>query len=655
MTLRKTAGSCFIWGVFAAFLAALVAMFWFFSGILPDEQRLLLSVVLTLLTIFAVCLIAFAVGRLVDFLQARVHPDAQAAGIIGDVSAGVLLLAVFLARILYLSKHVSDIADPEGLFTASMIGADGAEIPKGMLSSVTVGLLRPFLKLAGNRIIVAAVVMAVLQTVMIICFYFSVRLLTGRMAAFIAAGITGFLPVPYASLLAVSSQTVMLCVFALTFLLIALYLHFDASGTGGRPFLIVCSVIVGAMLGFTLYLDPAALILWIPLLFAFAIPDADRGAEAVRIAIILSLSVAVAVILLACEDTSMADALSAYTGTFFGQTDTIRIFHLPLDAYPVYLVTATAMAVVLVTFWREHFSDRLSFWLLFCLGILLLLPLFGATRLNAQELICFGYAAVTGAGITCFVTVHDSQILPVATVLQTADDGSAAGAVPEGMVLPVGDGSDDGESRMRMPEIGEIQTPIGLDRGQEGGDTMGATMDETPQTEAGPVLTKEAQKALARAQKAKAKADAKAMKAEAKAAKKAEKERLRMLADAEEEAEELAARGLAPVQPAQVTAPVSAAQSDDKPAEQAPAAQAQAAAAVQAATAAQTAAEKAKKETKAAESSRPPKAISLSAISPFAGRAPQTSQPNLVRNTAFNPDGSDDFDYDINGEDDFDV
>ncbi len=45
----------------------------------------------------------------------------------------------------------------------------------------------------------------------------------------------------------------------------------------------------------------------------------------------------------------------------------------------------------------------------------------------------------------------------------------------------------------------------------------------------------------------------------------------------------------------------------------------------------------------------------LSEISPFAGKAPQTSQPSLVRNTAFNADGSDEFDFDVNGEDDFDV
>ncbi|MBR5115428.1 MAG: hypothetical protein IK096_00045, partial [Lachnospiraceae bacterium] len=75
MILKRTWFSYFIWGVFVAFLAAIVTMFWYLSELLPDEMRIGLSAGLSALTILAVCLVAFAAGRLVGVLRPKLHPD----------------------------------------------------------------------------------------------------------------------------------------------------------------------------------------------------------------------------------------------------------------------------------------------------------------------------------------------------------------------------------------------------------------------------------------------------------------------------------------------------------------------------------------------------------------------------------------------------
>ena len=115
MALKKTWFSYFIWGVFVAFLAASVTMFWFLSGILPVELRVSLSAGLTILTMLAVCLITFALGRFVTYVRERVEPDPKVIDIFEFITAGVLFLCSFISRISYLSKHINEINDSSGL------------------------------------------------------------------------------------------------------------------------------------------------------------------------------------------------------------------------------------------------------------------------------------------------------------------------------------------------------------------------------------------------------------------------------------------------------------------------------------------------------------------------------------------------------------
>ena len=681
MILKKTGASNFLWGAFVAFFIVLVTLLWYLSELLPEESRKLLAVVLSVLTITAVCLIAFAAGRLADLILKKGIRGGTGLAIAGDVAAGLLLLGAFLARIVYLSKHLEEITDPYGLYEQAMItGEDAQGQAAGLLQAFCIGILKPFLKIAGNRIIVAAVVMAILQALMIIAFYYAVRLLSGRMAAFVAAVFAGCLPAPYGRLLEINDQTLLYAVFAFTLFLIALYLSFDARGSYGRLWQVSWYIVLGIVLGFTVYLDLAAILLWIPLFLAFAIPDIEKGAEALRLLIIFAASLAIFIILLASADGGMTEAVTGYFGTYFGATNTIRIFHLQMDIYPVHIVAATSMAFLIVTFWRDRKRDGVSVWLLFFLASLILVPLFGATKLNGQELFCCAYGAVTGIGIACLFPYDESLRagLPVAPL---------AAVVPEGMVLPAGDGEDDGVSRMQMPADLPEGMVLGIDRGQEGETGMEMNKAQAGQPAEEPVqLNKAAQKALARAKKEREKAEAKEKKAQLKAARKAEKERLRQLADAEDEWEEClvnegaagaAAAGAAAVgaavvgtaaamavqanaadgQPEQASEPQAESQAaqpvpEAQAAETQPVQETQPVAAAQSAPAAQPAPAPQPAAKPAFDPSQP---VSLAAISPFANRAPQTSHPTLVRNTAFNADGSDDFDYNIPDNDDFDV
>ncbi len=727
MALKKTWFSYFIWGVFVAFLAASVTMFWFLSGILPVELRVSLSAGLTILTMLAVCLITFALGRFVTYVRERVEPDPKVIDIFEFITAGVLFLCSFISRISYLSKHINEINDSSGLYEEAMIVAEGESDLEDLLSIMTTRIVGMFLRIAGNRIIVAAVVMAVLQTLMVLCFYIAVRLITGRVAAITVAVITGFTPVGYIRLLVVQNQVLFFTLFALELLIIAIYMRLSGTGICEKWFWIPFFVAVGAVMGFMAYVDLATIILWVPLLMTLLMKRPKIWREIVRLSIILAGFLIVFCVMVIQEDgiSSFADTIGSIFEIYFRNTNTVKLFYLPLGNYPFYITLVTFMSVVLVTFWRDRDRDLTTPWLLLFLVAALVVPFFGLTRLNDQDLLTFCYAAVLGAGFTCLATpdvvkIHRGanepdamreypypgpQMIPgqqpmmiqgqqpmmipgqqpamipgqqpmmmpgqqpamipgqqpamlPGQMMQGALPAQAGqippqniqghpvpdiidlDRVPDGMVLPQGDGNDDGISRMRMPEQ-TVQAPLGIDRGQE--DT---TMNSDGSNQAAPEvqLTKEAQKALAKAAKLKAKEEAKAAKLAAKEAKKAEKIMKKHMKAGGAAAAGAAAAGTAAGVAGAAAAGAAAAGT---------AAAGTAAGAVEAAAAATGTAAAGAATTEAAAAPQPAPQVTAPAAQP-AGSG-QVTVPEVQKNTAPAQGGADDFDFSVGGDDDFDI
>ena len=664
MILKRTWFSYFIWGVFVAFLAAIVTMFWYLSELLPEEMRIGLSAGLAGLTILAVCLVAFAAGRLVTYLRPKLHPDPKTLDIIDFILAGLLLFASFIVRIVWLSGHASEINDASGLFDEAMIVADGSNSLTDLLSILTAGIVSVFLRIAGNRIMVGAVVMAVMQVIMIICLYFAVRLLTGRVAALISTAIIGFVPAYFTRLTVVQNQVTFFMLFAMEFLVVAIYLRLDAKGVYNSVWYVLWFIAVGVCMGYMAYVDFATVILWIPMLLTLMLPRTEKKDEAVRLLIIFGASFIMFLIMLIQEDgiSYLTDTIPYFFTTYFDNTNTVLIFHLPVEVYPVYLVIVTAMSFLMVTFWRDQTRDFTTLWLLLFLAAALIVPLFGPTRMNAQDLLCFCYATVIGSGVTCLIAPPRKK----ARQAEIADQPAVAVMVPAGMVLPMDTETDNGLPHMQMP-VPDEQMPLGIDRGQEALQTMnenmmmdqnipaqqpgmmpGAVPGQIPVAVPGQVpiaapgqvpvaapgqmpvameqpLSKAELKAQAKAQKAQAKA-------EAKAARKAEKEarkaaRLRFLDDDDED-EDLMPAAQPQLQAAPVAAPGI------------PGMMPQATPAMPGAV-------------PAASAPTAPAAPGMAA--PSFGGQPVTTRPNLTRNPSAAAGGTDDFDFDIGGGDDFDI
>ncbi|MBR4528850.1 MAG: hypothetical protein IKO80_01095 [Lachnospiraceae bacterium] len=681
MAFHKNWFGHFVWGAFIAFLALLITMFWYVSGILPDEYRLLLAAVLTVLTVMAVCLIAFACGRLTDFIRERVSPDPQVTGLIGDVFAGILLLGTFLVRILYLAKHTEEIFDPDGLFDLAMIGGADAGDLTDVTGTITVRLMSIFLRIAGNRIVVAGVVIALIQTIAVVAFYFAVRLLSGKLTAFLTAAVTGFAPTPFERLINLDSVPALFMLFAIALLLIAVYLHFDAKDSYNKVWQILWFAVLGLFLGYVFFADFATVILWVPLLFAFALPYCDRAQEALRLVLIFLVSLVTFVILLIVSGGGLSElrwTFGYYMENYFRNTNTVLIFHLPVDVYPVYIVLVTTMAFIIVTFWRDRRTDRTSLWLVFFLVSALIVPLFGATKLNSQELLCFGYATVIAISIAC---VAAPMVAKAPMQAMPEEIPEALPLVPEGMVLPAMNPEDEGEAEMYPSMEPANGVMLGLDRTQEDAQMAQGYADQTmnPETagmpgteamipeaipEAMPAMSKAEQKAMEKAKKLQAKEEAKAAKLAAKEAKKAEKERRKLMDEAEDDYDDalktgaippgttlddyLRSRGLldAPEIPAAVPVagpvPVPAAAPVPVPP-------------VMPVPPVPPVPPVAVPQPEPAEAAKAPDASWVALAAAEKPEKPLTTRPNLVRNTVINADGQDDFDFDINGEDDFDV
>ncbi|MCR5179064.1 MAG: hypothetical protein K6C95_08805 [Lachnospiraceae bacterium] len=741
MALKKTWFSYFVWGVFVAFLAASVTMFWFMSGILPGELRVSLSAGLSILTMLAVCLITFALGRFVTYLRERMEPDPKVVDIFEFITAGVLFLCSFISRISFLSKHINEINDSSGLYEEAMIVADGESELEDLLSILTTRIVGLFLRIAGNRIIVAAVVMAVLQTLMVLCFYIAVRLITGRVAAITVAVITGFTPVGYIRLLVVQNQVLFFLLFAVELLLIAIYMHLSGTGICEKWFWIPFFVVVGAAMGFMAYVDLATVILWIPLLATLLMPRPQIWRELVRLAIIFAGFLVMFGIMIIQEDgvSSFGDTLTSIFEIYFQNTNTVKLFYLPLNNYPFYITLVTFMSVVLVTFWRDRERDLTSLWLVLFLVAALVVPFFGLTRLNDQDLLTFCYAAVLGAGLTCLATpdvekirkdaeaqdaMHEypypeQQMIPGQPIsgipgqqiqglpgqqvqglpgqpihgipgqqiqglpgqqvqglpgqqMQGIPGQQISGLpgrqqipqftqaapmpeivdldrVPEGMVLPQGDGSDDGISRMRMPEQ-TVAAPLGIDRGQEV-TTMNndGSKQGTPEVQ----LTKDAQKALARAAKLKAKEEAKAAKLAAKEAKKAEKILKKHMKNGGDPETVAALTGAAGAAAGTAGAALGAAGTAAGAAMGAAGtAMGAAGAAAGTAGAALGAAGTAAGAAMGAAGAAP---MGAAAQIPSPAGTGAVTVPNIQPNTAPAQNGADDFDFAVGGDDDFDI
>ncbi|MCR5093569.1 MAG: hypothetical protein K6B72_06335 [Lachnospiraceae bacterium] len=640
MLIKRTAFSDFLWGAFVILLAVMTTLFWYFSHFLPDESKALLAAILAALTMVAVGLVTHAAGRLSDFLHRRVKLDPAVLTILYIVVMSILYLVMLLVRIRYLTVNAERLSDENGVFAGAMIVSGDTAGSGGLLSRITAVLLGVFLRIAGNRLTVACTVLAVVQVIAIVNATMAVRLLAGRAAGFASAVLSGFLPVFLENLLTVSEKEIFYLLFSLGFLLVALYLHMDARGALTTMLQLILIIAVGIVTGFLIYIDLGSVLLLLPLVLTVCLPDTQAAKELVRFFLMLMIAVVMFFVLLIIGHGigGIGSGLAELASKTFGAPTQIRIFHLQNDFYPFAMVLVTLMVTGVVATFRDRARDRMSFWFLVLFEAVLLAPLFGESCVNTEAMLCFCYAAAASAGIGCIAAStaktekRERKVRKEIVENVPKQQGVVWESlqVPDGMVLPAESEADGGEARMN-PMAAAPAVPLGIDRGEEEM-SMAAQQGQVQEQQ----LDKAAQKALAKARKAQAKADAKAAREAARAAKRAEKERLRMLEDEDDdddeyEYEEVAAQTAADqnVPPAAPVTPAAPAPAPAAPAQAAP-----------------------------APAEKPaPGPISL-ASSPFMGRAPQTSQPTLIRNTAsaFKTDGDDDdFDFDINDTDDFDV
>ncbi len=401
MRLRRQWPAICIWAVFSIFNIVMVASSSFFLGIFPSEDIFVYCGVFTGLSILVMSLLTLVLGQFTSgidlngFLQKRVFKVLYALLILN-----VILFGVFY-RVHTLSLIDTGVTGKMSLYENAMVGGAGVEGEYDLLSIAYSSILKLVLFFTGNFLSVPFYFQIACFTVFMICSFFTVKKLLGYLAAFVYLAYVSFMPVftPAFSGLELSTDSLFMAMFGIEMLLIAIYLKRAYEGKFRSKINLIYYLIVGAAIGFMAYIDAGTIIMVVPFLFAslFLCGRSPKKEFGRVMFVILAAVICFAAMIVQEQGFMMADVrLSNWANYYFHNLNTFSMFWAYTDHKFIYLITLVAMSGIIVGFWRNRNTERVSPWLLSTILIFSTVPFMGATRMNTQVFVTVYYAFILG-------------------------------------------------------------------------------------------------------------------------------------------------------------------------------------------------------------------------------------------------------------------
>lgn len=398
MKLKRTWPAICIWVIFVIFNIVMVASYSFFSGLFPETNRLVYSVILTVLGILVTSVAVIGLGRICGQIDLRPIEDAP----FFKIMYSVLLLIVIAGGIFYrtgiLSRIAGDITGKYSLYENAMVGGTPAQ-EYDLLSIVYTGLLRPVLFFTGNIISVPFYYQIACFTLFIILGTITVRMLLGKAAAFVFAAYVSFMPVftPAFTGLDLSTDSLFTAMFGIELFIVALFLRGIVQKKYDSAIWVVWYVIVGIIIAFMTYVDAGTVIMILPFFIAsLVICGSSVRAGVIRLLYVIASGIVTFLALLSQEAgiSWLWERVNHWFLYFFNNTNTFSTFWTYTEYKIIYLITVIAMSGVIVGFWRNRNFERISPWLFSMLLMFATVPFMGPTRMNTQTFVTIYYAFI---------------------------------------------------------------------------------------------------------------------------------------------------------------------------------------------------------------------------------------------------------------------
>ena len=517
MKLRRTLPAICIWVVFVLFDIVMVASSSYFSGLFPSENLLVYVGIFTALSILAMSILTFALGRLSDHLM--VHDFVNRIGFrtFYDIVIALIIVAGIWYRLELLGDTAGDITGKFSLYENAMVGGKNLTPEYDLLSIIYSAVLKFILFFTGNIISVPFFFQIACFTVFMILGFFTVRILLGKAAALVFTAYVAFMPVftPAFTGLELSTDYLFMAMFGFELLFVALFLRGAYKGIYKSAKWVLWYLIVGLTVGFMAYVDAGTIIMILPFLMAPLFLYGKSPKEEVLRLVVIVMGALLAFFGMVAQEAGfemMSERLSNWASYYFHNLNIISMFWTYTDHKLLYLITVVAMSGVLVGFWKNRKTEKISPWLLSLIFMFATVPFMGATRMNTQAFVTVYYALILGcvaslitlpadeggeavldaaangepgdeteteedgeaqddaeeeieaskgAGISEVVEPEEGYLdedeeesVPAGDSISAADESETEKRyIPEGMVLPEDDEDVDLTPRMKMPEF----------------------------------------------------------------------------------------------------------------------------------------------------------------------------------------------------------
>ncbi|WP_034446830.1 hypothetical protein [Butyrivibrio sp. AE2032] len=431
MKLRRSWPAIFIWFVFVLFDIVMVASCSYFSGLFPSDNLLVYSCVFTALSILAMSVLTFALGRLSDHLMVHDFVDKAAFKVFYALAAVLIIVGGGYYRLELLAHSAGEIVGKYSLYENAMVGGKNLTPEYDLLSIVYSGILKFILIFTGNIISVAFFFQIACFTIFMICGFFTVKMLLGRTAALVFTAYVAFVPIFTTAFtgLELSTDYLFMAMFGIELLFVALFLKGAYLSKFRSGAWVILFLIVGIVVGFMAYVDAGTIIMILPFLVAPIFFYGKWPTDDLMELFIIILGALLAFFGMIAQEAGFAvvsDRLANWASYYFHNLNIVSMFWTYTDHKLLYLITVVAMSGVLVGFWKNRKVEKISPWLLSMLFMFATVPFMGATRMNTQAFVTVYYALILGC-VASLITLPAYETGDVDTeVKELSDEANAA-------------------------------------------------------------------------------------------------------------------------------------------------------------------------------------------------------------------------------------
>ena len=404
MRLKKTWFSYGVWILYLLFNVSLLALSAYISGLFPTQNKIIFTGAFTILVSGGIAVLTFLCWHLFDYFYKNNFSKSRLFKIL-DIIAFIGMFSVGIIYRLYLvNGYTGELQGNIYLYENSVISAGADSISTAnILTFIYESILRFVLSFTGNVPAVAVYYQIVLQVIAVMFIYFAVRIFNGLAGAFVFALYMGILPLYADKMWALSNAYILYVLFGVELYLATLFLKGACLNKYKGALSTAWMILAGVYIGFMMYVDAGSLVTLVLVFSVLACINKTFKRKCYEIGMVLvGLVIGFLIMLIQYDGIShVVMAFDVWFKTYLYNLDTISLYTVYSQYKTYYLGTFILMITAAAGFWKWRKYQCTTPWLLMSILVTVLIPFFGPTLLNSEEVQTLFYAIDIGCGISC--------------------------------------------------------------------------------------------------------------------------------------------------------------------------------------------------------------------------------------------------------------